>query len=263
MPLTGADLDDLRRARRLLETTSIAARLTDLLGRPLERGVAALPPRAQSKLFGIVRGALNRGLDFALATMGQSRVEGPSADRLHKLASATTGAVGGFFGLAGLAVELPATTVIMLRSIGDIARSEGHDLRSTETRLACLEVFALGGSSAADDASETGYYAVRAALAKVVSDAVRHITERGVTSRGAPVLVRLIEAIAARFGIIVQEKAALEMVPVVGGVSGALINTVFMAHFQNTARGHFIVRRLESQHGIDEVRRAYERIDTR
>lgn len=262
MPMTDTDLADLRRAKALLETSSIAARLTDLLGRPLERGVAALPPRAQNALYGIVRGALNRGLDFALSTMGRGRAEGPSADRLHKWASATTGAVGGFFGLAGLALELPATTVIMLRSIGDIARSEGHDLRSTETRMACLEVFALGGSSTADDASETGYYAIRAALAKVVSDAVRHITERGVTSRGAPVLVRLIEAIAARFGVVVQEKAALELVPVVGGVSGALINTVFMAHFQNMARGHFIVRRLESVHGIDEVRQAYGRIRT-
>jgi hypothetical protein len=35
--------------------------------------------------------------------------------------------VGGGFGLAALPVELPISTIIMLRSIGDIARSEGED----------------------------------------------------------------------------------------------------------------------------------------
>jgi hypothetical protein len=255
MPLTDQELAQLRRAKQLLETPGLAARVTDLVGRPLERTVAVLPARAVEQIHQIARTALERGLEFALATMGPG--SGRSADRLHALATATTGAVGGFFGLAGLAVELPATTVIMLRSIGDIARSEGHDLASPEVRLACLEVFALGGSSASDDAAETGYYTVRAAMAKLVSDAVNHLAEHGLARTSTPALVRLLERIAARFGIVVQEKAALELVPVVGALSGALINTLFMHHFQSTARGHFIVKRLESVHGMDAVREAY------
>jgi hypothetical protein len=58
-----------------------------------------------------------------------------------------SGAIGGAFGLTALAVELPLSTAIMLRSIADIARSEGEDLTMVESRLACLEVFALGGRS--------------------------------------------------------------------------------------------------------------------
>ena len=42
-------------------------------------------------------------------------------------------------------MELPISTVIMLRSMGDIARAEGEDLRDPETALSCLQVFALGG----------------------------------------------------------------------------------------------------------------------
>ncbi len=229
------------------------------MGRPLEKSIQLLPQGAVQTIHAVVRDAMERALEFALATMGRESPEG-SSDSWHKWASATTGAVGGFFGVAGLALELPATTLIMLRSIGDIARSEGHDLADPGTRLACLEVFALGGPSKSDDAVETGYYAVRAVLSKVVSDAARHVAERGVAARGAPVLVRLIETIAARFGVVVQEKVAMELIPVVGAVSGALINTVFMAHFQNTARGHFIVRRLEARHGMEVVRAAYERL---
>jgi hypothetical protein len=42
---------------------------------------------------------------------------------LHRALVTASGAVGETFGLAALPVELPASTVIMLRSIADIARS--------------------------------------------------------------------------------------------------------------------------------------------
>jgi hypothetical protein len=174
------------------------------------------------------------------------------------VATIATGAVGGLFGLGGLAVELPVTTVLMFRSIADIARSEGHDLAAPETRLACLEVFALGGSSARDDAGETAYYAVRAGLAKALADAAQHLAEKGLTREGAPALVRAVAAIAARFGIVVEEKLALSAVPLLGAVSGSMINAAFMRHFQARARGHFVVKRLEAVHGTEPVRRAYE-----
>ena len=45
------------------------------------------------------------------------------------------GAVGGAFGLPALAVELPVSLVVMLRSIADIARSEGESLRDPESKM--------------------------------------------------------------------------------------------------------------------------------
>ena len=55
------------------------------------------------------------------------------------------GSAGGAFGLAALPFELPVSTIIMLRSIADIARSEGEDLSDPDTALSCVQVFALGG----------------------------------------------------------------------------------------------------------------------
>ena len=40
------------------------------------------------------------------------------------------------------------STIIMLRSIAEIARSEGEDLSDPETALSCVQVFALGGGPA-------------------------------------------------------------------------------------------------------------------
>lgn len=257
MPLSDEERADLARAREMLETTSLAARITDAIGRPIELGLRMLPERAQATMQSATRRALERALSVALRTMARGPT-GPSRDRLHSFAAATSGAVGGFFGLSGAAIELPVTTVIMLRSIGDIARSEGHDLSDAAVRMACLEVFALGGPTPEDDAAEAGYYAVRAALGKALGDAAQHVAERGLAAEGAPVLVRLVEKIAARFGIVVQEKAMLEALPVVGALGGSLVNTFFMDHFQCKARGHFILKRLEARHGYDAVREAYE-----
>ena len=161
------------------------------------------------------------------------------------------------WGSLALPIELPFSTTIMLRSIADIARSEGEQVRTVEARLACIEVFALGSRSKGDDASETGYFAVRAALARSVSEAAQYIAERGLAREGAPAIARLIGEVAARFSVNVSQKVAAQAVPIVGAAGGALVNLVFIDHFQDVARGHFIVRRLERKYGSEVVRAAY------
>jgi hypothetical protein len=184
-----------------------------------------------------------------------------SNDTWHKIAVTATGAGGGAFGLPALVIELPVSTTIMLRSIADIARSEGEDTRLPEPKLACLEVFALGGRASKNVAVESGYFAVRAALAKAVSEAAEFIAERGIAKEGAPVIVRLISQIAARFGVNVSEKAAAQAIPAVGAVGGALINLAFINYFQDMARGHFTVRRLERIYGTEVVQSEYRKLN--
>ena len=184
------------------------------------------------------RKSIEAALDVALWTMDHGQAETPS-NWWHKLAVGTTGAAGGVFGLPALAIELPVSTAIMLRSIADIARSQGENLKTPEARLECVRVLALGGASNNDDASDTGYFAVRAAMAQAVSDAVQHLARNGLTHQGAPAIVRLIALIASRFSIVVSEKAAAQAVPVVGAFGGALINTLFIGHFQDMGKGHY------------------------
>ena len=49
-------------------------------------------------------------------------------------------------------------------------------------------------------------------------------------------------------------------IPAVGAVGGALINTIFLDHFQNIAQGHFAVRRLERKYGADLIKAEYQRV---
>jgi hypothetical protein len=256
--MDAADLKALAAAVDALENPTWAARIVNLVGMPIEAATKLLPRSAGALVSRATTAAIHRALMTAVTTMGRRR--GAPSLWLHRAAVAGSGGVGGFFGLPGLAVELPLSTVIMLRSIADIARSEGEDLADVEARLACLQVFALGGATAADDSAETAYYATRLGLARVLGEAAEHIAARGLADEGAPVIARLIARIAARFDVVVSEKVAAQAVPVVGAATGAAINLLFVTSFQRTAAGHFAVRRLERAHGGEAVRAAYEAI---
>ncbi len=257
--LTPAELRDLAQAKALLENPGFTARLAGRLGTPIERGFKLLPSGWQGVVNKAAQAALTTALSTAVTTMG-SRQPRRASERFHKLLVGASGGVGGIFGLASLPVELPVSTTIMLRAIADIARSEGHDIHSPLTRISCLEVFALGSRSSVDDAAEGTYWAVRAALAKAVSEAASYLAQKTAIEESAPALLRLVTAIAGRFGVVVSEQAAAKAVPIIGAAGGATINVLFMDHFQDMARGHFIVKRLEARYGTSMIREVYQSI---
>jgi len=258
--MTAAISDDdraaLQAAKALLENPGFAARMTNFIGKPIEDGIARLPANWSGAIDKATRLALGKAADAALFTMTDRPGLGASS-RWHKLAVSLTGGVGGAFGWAGLALELPVSTALMLRSIADIARSEGESVAAAPTRLACLSVLALGGPSRGDDGTDAGYYAVRTALAQAVSDAAQYLAQSAGASASAPALARLIAVVAKRFGVQVGEKAAAEAIPLVGAVGGATVNLLFIDHFQDMARGHFTVRRLERRYGEEAVQALY------
>jgi hypothetical protein len=255
-PLTDEDVRALATARARLENPGLAMRLSSLLGTPIEKGMAVLPASVSDGMQGIAEKALLAAMDMALRTLDDSPGRA-SRERWHTLGVTMSGGVGGFFGTSALLAELPVSTTIMLRSIADVARSEGESLADARTRLACLEVFALGGDSASDDAAEAGYYVVRSMLAGTLRDAAEHVARHGFSSSAGPALVRFVARVAQYFGVQLSQKLAAQALPAIGAVGGATVNALFIDHYQSMARGHFAIRRLERAHGQDAVRRAY------
>ena len=277
--LSDADIVVLHKAVEALEKQGLASRLSAAAGAPLDMIGRALPAPVTDAVARSTEAAMRTALRVALATLPAAPVGGAEApiaatsgtalgrfgtflgtgDFRHKALAALSGAVGGAFGLATLAVELPVSTTLMLRSIAQIAREEGEDLSKPENALACVQVFALGGRAGAETAlTESGYFAVRAALAKTMAEAARYAGNRALLDEAAPALIRFSTQIAARFGLVVSQKVAAQAVPILGAVGGAAVNTAFMNHFQATARAHFTVRRLERVYGQAAVRAAYE-----
>ena len=265
--LSPEDLKALRRAKYELESPALTMKLASIVGAPLERLRAKMPAFANEKVNEATQAALRKCLQIALHTLGRHDSTGAfgapdkPSNLLHKFAVATTGAAGGAFGLLALPVELPVTTTLMFRSICDIARSEGEDLSSIDTQLQCLTVLGMGGTAKTDDDADLGYFVARGALAQAVSKATSEISTKGVTTHGSAALLRLLNAIAARFSVQVSEQIAAKSIPAIGAVLGAMVNTVFIDHFQQVAHGHFTVRRLERHYGQAVIEAAYQAID--
>ncbi|MDO6641478.1 MULTISPECIES: EcsC family protein [unclassified Shewanella] len=257
MSLSVEDNAQLVQAKQLLENPGLAAKITDFIGSPIEQGFALLPKSVSNGIGKVTEMALMKASDAALFTMKNIPHE-QSSDRWHKLGVAVSGGVGGFFGLSALALELPISTTIMLRSIADIARSEGEQLDEVATKMACIEVFALGGESNDDDQAEKGYFAVRTVLANSIAEAAEYVATKGFSKEAAPMMVKLVTVVAERFGVQVTQKVAAQAVPAIGAAGGAIINTLFIDHFQDMARGHFIVRKLERKYGEELVKLTYQ-----
>ena len=258
--LSAEELAELAEAVRLLEGESFARRLMRVFGGQVRAIGRALPESARKAVAVATDAALKAALRVALRSLSADAAPKPR-NRLHQAAAAATGAVGGAFGFAATAVELPVSTTILLRSIAEIARQNGEDLKNPGTGLACLNVLGLGGEpTPGADVRRSRYYETRRQLAGSLSDVDFMLLKQGLATELSTMLTPYLSRLAARFGVVVTEKLAAQAIPVIGAVGGATVNAAFAHHFQAMARGHFTVRRLERRYGAETVRFEYERL---
>lgn len=254
-----AALNALRAAKRILERSSLVVALNSAIGTRIDEALRVLPTALRVRVESLTQQALAAALDVAILSL-QRAPDTARGRRWHIGMAAASGALGGAFGLAALTLELPLSTAVLLRAIADVAERHGEDLDDPESRLSCLEVFALGGRTSKDDAVDTAYFAVRTSLAGALREAARYLATHQVPDHTAPVIVKLLAKLSARFSGPVANKLAAQSVPVLGAVGGAVINTAFAHHFTSLAQAHFTVRALERRYGAERVRTAYDLI---
>jgi hypothetical protein len=257
--LSKQEIADLTIAVDMLENLSFGIKVANVIGIPIETAIQKLPAKWQPKIAEVTSSVLRYALKQIVKIFNKKPNPKPH-NFFHKFAVAATGAASGFFGDFAIAIELPITTMIMIHSIADVAKSEGEDLQTYETQLACLEVLALGGNSKNNAISTSNYLSVRAAMAKAIAEATTFLLEKGLTEEGSPIIVKLIANLSERFAIQVSEKFAAQIVPIIGAATGASINLVFISHFQNMAKGHFIYRRLVNKYGEEIIEKEYKKI---
>jgi hypothetical protein len=252
--ISSSDLELIKSAKQVLENESVAMRISRKFGEPVEALRKFLPQGADKKLSQVVNVSLEKGCKWAMATTGTKQSPILREDWAHKFAVLATGFGGGFGGLATTAVELPVSTMLMLRSIGCIAEEEGHDIRDRKVRLGCISVLALGADPEKVDKDELGYWIARKTMAGLVTQAAEW------SGRGSvPAMAKFIVEIAKKFGIAITAKAAAQIAPFAGGLTGAGINHFFLEHYQSVAHAHFAVERLCLKYGEAAVREAYKK----
>ena len=263
-------------AVRKLERPGRFVQMLNTIGKPAEAIINGLPKWASSRIERAVQTTLLDAVGWASKTLdgsihpSQSDVSTLSSmvvksrGAMHVTAAAILGGVGGAFGIAALPIELPITTLVILRSIAAIARDFDADLDDPATRLECVSVLSLGGPSISDDAMESSYLTSRVGIALLVRDAGRFIAGKSTLqlsealARGAaPEVARLISAIASRFSYLALDLAYAELLPIVGAAGGAALNGYFANFFNQVARYHFGLRRLERIYSEEAVQNIY------
>jgi len=242
--------EELAKAVSVLEGTSLPVRLAAMVGSSVDALKRGLPGPVQRGLDEAVRRALAAALRAAMRSNPVGTPGRMPQAWFHRGLVAASGVAGGALGLPGTLVELPVSTALLLRQIAAIAAEQGEDLADPAVAAECMKVFALGGRDPADDATESGYFALRVALAQ----SLRTAAGRGF---GA-LLPGFLSAIASRFAPPVAVKLSAQAMPLVGAAAGAAVNLAFLGHFRTIATAHFVIRRLERTHGPALVRASYE-----
>ncbi len=262
------DIALLRKAKKQLTTVPFAMKALNTLGTPIEKGIALVPKKYQSKITAAIQKALELSVKANLKTLNTTNGSPQASNRMYKAVTSGTGFVGGFFGIAGFTTDILISTKFLMRSILDIARSQGEDITDPEVQLQCLQVFALGGTSPDDDALDSSYYGTRIALDQALSKLATTVAQQGakqflqaIAASTPGAVGGFMSKIISRYSVQVLDKFAAQAIPIVGAASGAGLNLIFLTHFQRIATAHFTVRRLEKQYGKEAIMEMYNTID--
>ncbi|MEM1009166.1 MAG: EcsC family protein [Myxococcota bacterium] len=263
----------LQEAAMYLENPSFLMRMADKMGQPLSWVMEKFPDAVHQA----VNKSLQKALEASLSGFPEEPVkevcaagapeQGRGRSSWCTALAGLSGAVGGALGGIGLAVELPISTMVMMRSIASIARDYGEDLAEQEARLQCLAVLSHGGFSRSGELTQSSYLSSRASLTLLLRDASQFLTKistrelADAMARGtAPRLAMLVSKIAQRFGVVVSQKAVAQSVPVIGALGGGWVNMAFADHFARVARFHFGIRQMERKYGREHVIAAYQKM---
>ncbi|OYD82901.1 EcsC family protein [Azospirillum brasilense] len=225
-------------ATEYLAAQSALMSLMATLGGRIERGLARIPDGVRTEVTAKVRDTLDYAHRVALS--GMDNEAGREASKgLYGVAAAASGGVSGFLGLPAILVELPVTTVTILRAIADVARSKGADLNDAGVQATCIESFAYGGPLDEDNDADLAFFAARV---------------------GATELAEVIARVAVRYVGAILPKVALQAVPVTGAVLGAGLNWSYMRFYQAMASVLFTLRPIELKHDRAQVRSCFRSV---
>ncbi|NRD22244.1 EcsC family protein [Winogradskyella litoriviva] len=267
------DKDALIHAKSSMHNLSWAIRNVNKVGNTVETGIKFVPEKVLLKVQKIIESVLLKIIKANLLTIQKNKRFKKPSKNTYKGVITGTGAISGFFGsstgfgTAIFASEVTLTTKFLMRTIMDIARSEGEDIYTLEGQMACMQVFALGGGSKNDDDLETSYYTTRLALNsainKVSASGIKITLDslaKGVGVLGSNAIGNFLSNIATRLSLLISEKFLAQAVPVIGAIGGGGLNYVFVDHFQKMATAHFTIRRLERKYGESAIKLVFQSI---
>ncbi|SPJ30257.1 EcsC family protein [Falsiruegeria mediterranea] len=217
---TDTELDRIAKHYRSAGGTGV--QMLNALGGKAEGLLDQLPANVRDGLTEATERALRLSVQ---AAQGTRRAVPDQKEWINTAVTTALGAAGGFGGLPGALVELPATTTMLLRAIQGVAAETGFDPATESVQFDCVRVFSAAGPLDFDDGADLGFLSARMTL-----------------TGGA--MQKLIATVAPKLATALGQKLAAQTVPILGAVAGAGTNFAYTRYYQQIAHVQFGLRRL-------------------
>ncbi|MDB5664845.1 EcsC family protein [Cypionkella sp.] len=228
-----ADAEIAKIAQQYRQASGLLMKLVNYVGGKAENALEFLPDGLKDGIESATAIAMQRCYEAASSISNSSWI--PSSGTWTNKAVATlSGAVGGLGGLPSTLAELPFTVTTIFTAIQKVAMQHGFDPQDPAVKLECLAVLGSGGPLREDDSVELSYLSSRLAVNGTVVQA-------------------FIARYAPKLALVLSQKLAAQMVPVLGAVAGAGLNYTFISYFEEMAQVRFKLRKMAEVHGAERV----------
>ena len=161
--------------------------------------------------------------------------------RKYRALGAAEGAVTGFAGALGIALDIPALVTLSLRAINEHATYFGFDIERPEERCYALLVLAVATTST--DATRIVALGEISDIGKAMAD------PSGSTGQERTVTAALLDKTAHALVVRLAKGKLAQVVPIVGAAVAGGFNSAFLAEVCQTARALYAERWLMRRHG--------------
>lgn len=162
--------------------------------------------------------------------------------------AATGGGAAGAFGAFGLAIDIPATITLALRTVRLTALCYGFGADTEAERLYILDVLQLAGANSKDE-RQTALERLAQGRRSFDSDDWQKIVRLTGQSSGTAAAT---QRVATTLGINLSTRKVAQMAPLIGAAVGAGVNAAFQNDVAGAARFSYRARWLEVNEGIVE-----------
>ena len=162
----------------------------------------------------------------------------------------TGGGAAGAFGAIGLAIDVPATVALALRTVRLTGLSYGFGGDSEAERIHVLDVLQLAGANSIKDRNEA-MCKLEEGRASIGREDWQKIVRLTGQSTGS---VAAVHKVATTLGINLSTRKVAQLMPFVGAAIGAGVNAAFQNDVAAAARYAYRARWLEINEGIIDRR---------
>ncbi|MEK6217370.1 MAG: EcsC family protein [Boseongicola sp.] len=161
----------------------------------------------------------------------------------------TGGGAAGAFGALGLALDVPATMTLALRTVRLIGLCYGFGADTEAERVYILDILQLAGANSTEEKAEAIERLAKERTNFDGTDWQKIVQMTGQTSGSLAATQR----VAATLGVNLSTRKVAQLAPVIGAAVGASVNAAFLNDVAAAARFAYRERWLQVNEGIIEA----------